>query len=275
MTNIERLPTEQFLQLNELRYSDHFGLHKIYPNMRKGSKSLIISGPKGVGKSLSVLSYAQKNTIPTVVVDCSEDLRRSQLIGSTVLRGDRTPFVLGPIPTAIEVANEIGDCILLFEEINALTPQMQKLLNPITDFRKSILVPECNSSFSLNESAKLWVVGTMNPHVYGGTYSLNEDLISRFRVLRLGYPARTAELEIIQSNTNIDAKLADKIITLAEETRQPSIGYSLSTRDLIALATDIHDVGIQFAMQMLLGKFEEEEAETLSDRIRSIFGYRP
>ena len=97
--------------------------------------NMVLVGPKGIGKSLSVASYAAKVDSPVITFDCSEDVRRSHLLGMFVLRGNETPFVLGPLTTAFEIANETGRCILILEEINALSPQMQKVLNAPLDFR--------------------------------------------------------------------------------------------------------------------------------------------
>lgn len=273
---IERLAAEDYVAREGLVYVDTRELHALYEKLAFLS-NLILVGPKGIGKSLSVAAFCAKMKYPVITFDCSEDVRRSHLLGMFVPRGAETPFVLGPLTTAFEVANEVGHCVLIFEEINALTPQMQKVLNATTDFRRAIDVPECKRVFRLKEGAKLWVVGTMNNTVYGGVYALNEDLKSRFRMLPVDYPKKDDERRIVvevlhQMKIPCDAALLSKMLTLSQETRQGAIEYALSTRDIVQLMEDTHRVGLNKALWIATGKFEGSDRTTILQRIESTFG---
>lgn len=270
--HIERLPTHDFIPTTPLAYTDVWGTDSLFNGLAFKS-NLILVGPKGIGKTMSFQNFAQKNKTPIVTFDCSEDVRRSTLLGMHVIRGGETPFVLGPVTTAFEIANEVGSCILVLEEINALSPQMQKVLNPLSDFRKRIEVPECGKVFSLREGAKLWVVGTMNTSAYGGVYALNEDLKSRFRMLSLGYPTSEAEAKIISVQVpSADPLLVKRVMLLAQETRQKSLEYALSPRDIIQIIEDAQAIGIAKALRIAIGKFESDDQTTVRQRIQSIFG---
>lgn len=272
MVQLERLASEEFLPRKKLIYVDASDLHSLYDKIAfKGNHVLV--GPKGIGKSLSVQKYAELNGIHVVTFDCSEDVRRSQLLGSFVIRGGDTPFILGPIPTAFEIANEEGRCILVLEEINALTPQMQKILNPVTDFRRRLEVPEAKKVFRLEEGKELWVVGTMNFSVYGGVYALNEDLKSRFRMIPTNYPSSESELTILRTLTpKADSGILEGLIRLAYETRQGALDYALSTRDLQQIVEDTYLVGLDMALRISSGKFEGEDVVAYKSRVESIFG---
>lgn len=271
----ERLSAKDYAPKQGLPYLD---VHRLYDTFKavnfRGNH--ILAGPKGIGKSLSVQSYAAKIDCPIITYDCSEDVRRSNLIGTFVIRGDDTPFILGPIPSAFEAANEAGRAILLLEEINALTPQAQKILNPITDFRRRVEVPEVKRIFELQPGKELWVVGTMNGSVYGGTYSLNEDLKSRFRLIPVTYPMRMEEIEILGALTRdikdrIPPGAVEKVVLLAHETRQGAIEYPLSTRDLVQILEDIAYLGLQKALYISTGKFEGADVDAYKHRVESIF----
>lgn len=272
---IERLSSDEYKAREGLVYVDTKDTHSLYEKIAF-SANLILVGPKGAGKSLSVAAFCARKKYPVVTFDCSEDVRRAQLIGMFILRGNETPFVLGPLTTAFEVANEMGHCVLILEEINALTPQCQKLLNGTGDFRRSIEVPEAKRVFRLREGAKLWVVGTMNNTVYGGVYQLNEDLKSRFRMIPVDYPDTDAERRILSETLGIKDKSVEgthvsKLLTLAKETRQGSLDYALSTRDLVQVLEDARLVGIDKALWMLTGKYEGDTRSTIEKRIHSIF----
>lgn len=252
------------------------GLHTLYDKMAFKA-NLILVGPKGIGKSLSIAAFAHKEKVPVVTFDCSEDVRRSHLLGMYVLRGDQTPFVLGPLTTAFEIANEVGAAILILEEINALTPQMQKVLNSVLDFRQKIEVPECKRVFKLNPGAKLWITGTMNTSAYGGVYEMNEDLKSRVRLVPLDYPTPAEESKVIEeiiktSGFKLDKKLVQGILTLAHETRQKAMDYALSTRDIVQIIEDTTLVGLEKSLWLASGKFDGEDRATIKERIESIFG---
>lgn len=272
-TLVERLTVEDFAPIQGLKYVDTAKLHPLFDKIAFHS-NVILVGPKGIAKTLSVASWAANNEIPLVTFDCSEDVRRSHLIGMLTLRGNESPFLLGPIPTAIEIANEQGHCVLCFEEVNALTPQCQKILNPIGDFRRKVEVPECRRVFRLDPGAKLWVTATMNFSVYGGVYELNEDLKSRFRMIPLEYPSKGEEKGILNQifGKGLDKNVVRDILTLAHETRQKSLAYSLSTRDVVQVIEDIELCGLQTALWMASGRFEGQDRDFYKTRVKSIFG---
>jgi nitric oxide reductase NorQ protein len=271
---IERLEAKEYLPAKDLIYVDVFKLHDYYKDMAYRA-NLILVGPKGIGKTLSVAAFAAKDDAHLVTYDCSEDVRRSNLLGMNLIRGGETPFVLGPLTTAFEIANETGKCILAMEEFNALTPQMQKVMNAAADFRRKIEVPECGRVFRLKEGAKLWIVGTMNTAVYGGVYALNEDLKSRFRMVDLPYPEPKLEREIVMAVVQGTAEAEiNLVLTLAHETRQKALEYALSTRDVVQIVEDIAFMGKERALRVCLGKFEGDDKSTVAERITSIFGVK-
>ena len=272
--DIQRLPSDLYKASPNLAFADVWNLHPLFDGLGFRS-NLVLVGPKGVGKTLSFQSYAAKKSVPIVTFDCSEDVRRSNLLGMYVLQGSTSPYVLGPLTTAFEVANETGACILCLEEVNGLSPQMQKVLNPLADFRKRIEVPECGRVFELRPGAKLWLVGTMNTSAYGGVYALNEDLKSRFRMLSVGYPSPEEEAKIVALHfpTGIDANTLKRVMLLAQETRQKALEYALSPRDVVQVLEDYQSLGMEKALRVLIGKFDGEDQATVKQRVQSIFGY--
>lgn len=274
MVDIERIDASEYVASRDLVYIDTHELPFIYDRMAFKS-NLILVGPKGIGKSLSVNWWGGQNDVPVVSYDCSEDVRRGHLLGACTLRGDHSPFILGPVTTAFEVANEVGRCILCLEEINALTPQMQKVVNAPSDFRRAIVLNEAKQVFRLRPGAQLWILGTMNTTVYGGVYQLNEDLKSRFRLVPLGYPTIEKEREIIQAVVeNLPPEeVINDVLTLATETRSGKVlEYALSPRDVVQILEDISLVGLEKALWIATGKFEDSDRPTVERRIQAAFG---
>jgi nitric oxide reductase NorQ protein len=218
------------------------------------------------------MAVSEQGGIPYLSVDCSEETRERHLKGGFVAKSGETPYVFGAITNALQVANENGAAILVFEEMNSLSPQMQKLINPLTDFRKKIELPELSSSIALREGARLWVVGTMNPSVYGTTYEVNDDLKSRFVELELSYPPPTAEKRILREATGLTIQdgVLDHLVNIANESRQGAMGYEISTRDLTQTLHVIARVGWEDGLFMLGQKFSADDRKLFIDRASDI-----
>lgn len=236
----------------------------------------LLAGPKGSGKSLALRRVAHDLKVPYVTLDGAEDVRRSALAGIYTLRGGDTEFLYGAVTTACDLAMEHGKCILALEEVNALPGSVQKMINPLTDFRSAWDVPEAGLSFRLKGPAQLWVVGTLNYVGEGGIYDLNPDLKSRFRMLAVPYPDAKEEQQVLR-RLFPKAPQADlkRLVNLAKETRTGDLGYELSTRDLVGVLEDMQAHGAEFAFQCLLGKFDPGVQAAFSKRVSAAFRVSP
>jgi len=122
----------------------------------------------------------------------------------------------------------------------------------------------------------LWVVGTMNPN-YAGTYSLNEDLRSRFEFIEVNYMSADAERSLLLSQfpsapSAQEKRDIDNILNIAKETRSERMGYALSTRDLVQFTRSMLRLDKSKALKLLEGKYEGEHVDSFRARIQSTFG---
>lgn len=249
-----------------MTYRDLFGLHDLF-DATLFHTNLALIGPKGGGKSLAVHNYAEKNQIPLVTIDCSEDTREHHLLGQYILAGDQTPFVEGPLVKALRTTPR---CIVVFEELNALTPQVQKLLNPLTDWRRHVHVPYADISLTASPG-QIALVATLNDASHGGTYRLNEDLRSRFEFVRVPYPTVEQERALLDDLPR-PSRFLEQLLRFAHETRQPdSFQYALSSREVRACAEHFFRLGKKVTLQLLRGKFEAD-AELFERRAKAVFG---
>jgi MoxR-like ATPase len=280
---IVRSPTSDYLVTSSPPFVD---VHELLPLFQKLAfrENLLIKGPKGDGKSLALVHFAAETQSPLITVPCSEEIKKKDLVGAFFMRGKDTPFLLGAMATAIDIANECGRCILAFEEVNALTPQTQKQLNEFLDFRKSVSVPQIGKTYRLREGCAVWIVGLMNPSLYGGTHELNEDFRSRWVEADLPYPEKDAERAIVNANLEpvvaslqfpreVFDDLVEKCVQLAAETRNKknSFSYSLSPRDVVSLVRTMMWLGPNMALQLLSHKFEGKDHGLITSRIGSTF----
>jgi len=203
-------------------------------------KPMLVWGPTGIAKTLAVNYLAAMLSAPIVTAQCTADSDAYSLIGHEIIENGAVKFQKGPLPMAIEAANNNGVAILLIDEIAALNPETQKLLNPLLDGVKAVIFGE--KAWHLDPDAKLIIVATTNiagNRGYGGINKVNEDLWRRFIIKKaLSFPEKEEEKKILERHfkgnlTDEGSKLIDDLIKVAEYTRKPDSGIMpLSTATL-------------------------------------------
>lgn len=260
----------------------------------EANEPLLLEGPKGCGKSLAVAKWATmegdgRSRKPLITFDCSEGTKEGHLIGRLVIRGKETPFHLGLLPTIIEVVNAAKDgAVIIFEEVNALTAQMQKLLNPLLDWRRGVFVETVGKHYEVEQGKHLMIIGTMNPSSYGGVNELNDDLLSRFTVRKWDYPTMSDEKRILAKSIKdfkVPPEVVKQFLKLAQETRaaekraNEAISHSISTRELdsifklYAVYSTKWDNPVAKLIDKVKGMYNDDsEWNIVKSRIESIFG---
>jgi MoxR-like ATPase len=243
-------------------------------------------GPKGTCKTQKTQHKAQELGVPCVVVDCSEGMKERHLEGTWTETEEGIVYIAGPIIQAFELANKYGYCILVFEEVNALNPHIQKRLNSLLDWRRSWYVPQLSRTWTLNPGAKLLCVANMNPTQHGGTFDLNEDFKSRWSIWNVDYPTKSEELKILEGVLKDNPEINEwftKFITLADETRHgrsKGWSYALSTRDVIKILRNFSVAlklkgerrALDLARREFAGSFDGKDKKTAGVRFTEIMG---
>ena len=264
---IRRLDVDDLL-VDRPPYVDAIGLMGALDTLQ--GKPTILFGPKGTGKTMGLEAWAADHDYAVVQFGCTEGTREKHLYGALGMEGGNVFFTLGCLTTAIDAANELAESgdhagvMLRLDEINSLTPQMQKGLNSFADWQQSVAVPSIGRVFKKKKGAVVWPVGSMNPSAHGGVFDLNEDLKSRFRQVWIPYPQADQERVILRSVLpNADADHVEKLLSIATETRQGSLAYQLSPRDLVqcledAAGTDTAPgMGLERAIKLLSYHYDE------------------
>ena len=261
----------------------------------KSGVPILIRGPKGIAKTQKVAEFCETHKIPLIQLDCSEQTKRYDLIGRFIPADETVVFQIGDLARVIEIANTSGKAVICLEELNALTPNMQKVLNQLLDWRRHVYIPEVGKTYTINEGVELAIVATCNPSSYGGTFELNEDLLSRFTVYDIGYPNKDDEIGILTTlfkDLDDDVKeWIPRIVELAKETRRGvndnQLSYALSTRDVVYLlenfiaykeifekegVDDPEEEAMELMKKGFLSKYESVERDTLEVRWKSNLG---
>lgn len=271
-----RMPTDEMIPTERDDYIE-VGFTELLDNLSKGALTpTIFKGPKGCGKTLALEQWCAQHGIPMVRENCTSGTDKSDLIGTFSMRGaNEVVFCLGALPTAIEIANEAGMCVLVLEEVNALRPNVQSTIYSVADYRRSVEASSLGKNFRLKDGAQLWVLGTMNPG-YSGTYQLSEALRSRFVFIEVLYMAEAREKELLEATFETppdveERRIAARLLQFAAESRTYDWDYALSTRDLEDVVRCYSCVGLEKALKILVGKFDPEHKGSIEARIQSLF----
>jgi MoxR-like ATPase len=178
---------------------------------------LLIEDVPGVGKTTLAQALAR-------AVDCrfhrlqfTSDMLPSDVLGVTIYNAHTQDFEFkqGPVFTNF----------LLADEINRATPKTQSAL---LEAMNEVQVTIESRSYPLEQP--FMVMATQNPVEHHGTYPLPESQLDRFLMrIRIGYPDREAEREILRNAEGVHAE------------RIPTV---LSAEDLLDLQRRASKIGV-------------------------------
>jgi MoxR-like ATPase len=212
---------------------------------------LLIEDIPGVGKT--TLAYALARSINGVFhrIQFTSDMLPSDVLGVSVYEERTGSFVFHPGPVFANV--------VLADEINRSPPRTQSSL--LECMERGVVSLEGQSR---HLPRPFMVVATQNPLDFEGTYPLPENQLDRFMMrIRLGYPDRATELEILEKahlhyddislepimepvslqtiqaqvrEVFLESTVADYLLRLVEATRShPALKAGVSPRGGIAL----------------------------------------
>ena len=158
---------------------------------------VILEDVPGVGKTVLARALAASIDARFSRIQCTPDLLPADITGVSVYsqKDNEFHFREGPI-----LAN-----IVLVDEINRATPRTQSaLLEAMAEGQVTV------EGQSLPLPDPFFLIATENPVEFDGTFPLPEAQKDRFLLsLRIGYPGRDVEKEILQSRRRLSNPLDD------------------------------------------------------------------
>ena len=233
-TKFEPINSEQY---KPFKWADYIQLEEEFDDIvsiieDEDQPNILLEADAGVGKTTMAYELGVKFNSKVVAYSCSSGTREGDLRGRVL--NTNGLFQLGYLIVAVEIANEEGICILYLDELNALEPELQKMLNSLLDDRR--LINANSKLFRINKGAKLIVIATMNPSSYAGTVPLNPDLRSRFCGLIMPFPTSNHLSKVVDWTGIPEDDVQLPLIQLATDVFQykvhGDVDYVITTRDL-------------------------------------------
>jgi MoxR-like ATPase len=169
---------------------------------------VLLVGVPGLAKTLLVQTVAQALELSFSRVQFTPDLMPSDITGTELLEEEHATgrrffkFAKGPI-----FAN-----VVLADEINRAPPKTQAAL---LQAMQEHAVTAAGHTHTLPEP--FFVLATQNPIEQEGTYPLPEAQLDRFMMqLRIGYPSRAEEEQIVSATTGDSTVEIQTVLTAAQ-----------------------------------------------------------
>ena len=170
-----------------------------------GDGHVLLEGVPGLAKTLTVSSLAQAVNAQFQRIQFTPDLLPADLLGTLIFNQREGSFSIkkGPI-----FAN-----IILADEINRSPAKVQSALLESMQERQ-VTIGE--TTFKLEEP--FLVLATQNPIEQEGTYPLPEAQVDRFMLkIKVGYPTRDEELEIMRRMARTGEKASAKTVVQPQQ----------------------------------------------------------
>jgi nitric oxide reductase NorQ protein len=153
----------------------------------------------------------------------------SDLVGRFLLDANGTHWQDGPLTIAVRYG-----AICYLDEVVEARQDTTVVIHPLTDNRR--VLPLDKKDELVTAHADFQLVISYNPGYQSILKDLKQSTKQRFGALDFNYPAHEIEAEIVVHETGIAADIADKLVGIAERSRNlkgHGLDEGLSTRMLI------------------------------------------
>ena len=226
MSEIDR---DQYIISEEPYYRAVSDEIDMYEAAYEARMPVMLKGPTGCGKSRFVEYMAWKLQKPLITVACNEDMTASDLVGRYLLDINGTRWQDGPLT----VAARIG-AICYLDEVVEARQDTTVVIHPLTDHRRVLPLEKKGELVQAHDDFQ--IVISYNPGYQSLMKDLKQSTKQRFGGLDFSYPEADVETEIVAHEGSVDMEIADKLVRIAERSRNlkgHGLDEGMSTRLLV------------------------------------------
>ncbi|MCU7920433.1 MAG: CbbQ/NirQ/NorQ/GpvN family protein [Candidatus Thiodiazotropha sp. (ex Epidulcina cf. delphinae)] len=229
MSDIDR---DQYTIKEEPYYRPVHNEVEMYQAAYDARMPVMLKGPTGCGKSRFVEYMAWKLQKPLITVACNEDMTASDLVGRFLLDINGTKWQDGPL----SVAARIG-AICYLDEVVEARQDTTVVIHPLTDHRRELPLEKKGELIKAHPDFQ--IVISYNPGYQSLMKDLKQSTKQRFGGMDFDYPETEIETEIVQHEGGGDAETAQKLVQIAQRSRNlkgHGLDEGMSTRLLVYAA---------------------------------------
>jgi len=248
------------------------------------NRRVMVQGYHGTGKSTHIEQVAARLKWPCIRINLDAHISRIDLIGrdAIVLRDgvQVTEFREGLLPWALQTPTA-----LVFDEYDAGRPDVMFVIQRVLETEGKLTLLDQNRVIRPNPYFRMFATANTvglgdTSGLYHGTQQINQGQMDRWNiVVGLNYLSAKTESEIVLAKAaGTDPKDVDKMIKVADLTRQGFIGGDISTvmspRTVLTWAQNaaiFGDIGFAFRLSFL-NKCDEAERVMVAEYYQRVFG---
>ncbi|MDG6774430.1 CbbQ/NirQ/NorQ/GpvN family protein [Thiomicrorhabdus sp. ZW0627] len=229
MSEINALDPTQYIIKEEPFYQPVADEVELFESGYESRMPIMLKGPTGCGKSRFVEYMAHKLGKPLITVACNEDMTASDLVGRYLIDINGTRWQDGPLT----VAARIG-AICYLDEVVEARQDTTVVIHPLTDHRRVLPLDKKGELVEAHPDFQLVI--SYNPGYQSMMKDLKQSTKQRFGGFKFDYPAEEIEAEIVAKEANIDKATAEKLVQVAQRSRNlkgHGLDEGISTRLLV------------------------------------------
>lgn len=269
-----------YLEPPELNY-----LFNVWPRLRR--PLVILTGPRGTGKTLAAEVWAFRNGHKLLKVEADPQMEPEQLLGAPRISSGTDYWQDGPLTIAARLSAAGQKVLVFIDEFSLFSPQCQAKLNCITDrIESGFTIPYTGERVQWNQPRILLAAN----EGYAGTRGIQEALRDRGRTLETVYLREADEINLLVNRTGLVQDIAERAVQCANAIRAAARGddtatmpleFDFSFRALEDFAEahvhgqDLHESWRQAVLGRVGNSFREEAARNVVIQLSRTGGMLP
>jgi hypothetical protein len=223
----------------------------VYENAMNAGMNVLLEGPTGAGKTMSVQAFAESKGMPFYAIPSHGGAEASQLFGMVRPVGNRFTWVDGPVTRLVRHGG-----VLLINEMNFFPAKVQAAMFSLLDARRTIQLLD-NGGEVIKAHPKLFIIGDMNPG-YEGTRELNQAFRNRFALkVQWDYDSAVEAVLVKSGSLLLFAKQVRDQIAAGE------VDTPVGTNMLVDFERIASVMGVEFAAANMVNAFTPYEREAV------------